>query len=824
MVYPEKFETKIGFDRIRELLAANCLSTLGQQMTEQMAVSSDRDIIVHQLTLTAEFQQILLFGEQFPSDNYHDPAEMLNKIRIEGTFPELDEVVALRRSQETIRKIINFFRNRKDDRYPELRELASGIVYYPFVNEAIDRIIDKEGVVRDSASPRLKEIRSDLASKNASAVKRLHAVLRQAQAEGIVDRDVTVAIRNGRGVIPVNASNKRGIKGFVHDESATGKTVFIEPADVVELNNEITELEHEERREIVRILIALADNLRPYIDDLEGNYEFMGEIDFIRAKALFGHRLDSIMPSVAAEPHIRWVNARHPLLMIAFAKTQGREVVPLTIYLDKKERILVISGPNAGGKSVCLKTVAMIQYMLQCGMTVPVAEGTETGIFSNFFIDIGDEQSIENDLSTYSSHLINMKNMLRLADNGSLVLIDEFGTGTEPMIGGAIAEAILAELNKREVFGVITTHYTNLKHFATSQEGIINGAMAFDNHLMQPLFRLDQGKPGSSFAFEIAKKIGLPGEILADAASRAGEGNVDFDRNLKDIARDKRYWERKRDSIRQHEKRLEELIATYESHMGEIKSKQKEIISQAKNQAEEMLRDSNRVIENTIRTIKESQAEKERTKQVREELETFKDLVESTKEQNDVHVPKVPTLKESQANIVRRIGRKPVKPAQKPASEKLSVGDFVKIAGTESVGEIKEIRGKKFLVISKNATMTLTADMIEPVSGKDYKKLSAKQTQQPKLDWEMTTKRSQFHPEIDVRGMRTEEALQTVQDFIDTAMMIQYRHLRILHGKGNGILRQMIRQYLESTGAVKDARDEHVERGGAGITVIEMDF
>ena len=462
--------------------------------------------------------------------------------------------------------------------------------------------------------------------------------------------------------------------------------------------------------------------------------------------------------------------------------------------------------------------------MLQCGMTVPVAEGTEAGVFKDFFIDIGDEQSLENDLSTYSSHLINMKNMLKHAGDASLVLIDEFGTGTEPMIGGAIAEAILSELNKRGVFGVITTHYSNLKHFATSQEGISNGAMAFDNHLMQPLFRLDQGKPGSSFAFEIAKKIGLPGEILADAAARAGEGNVDFDRNLKDIARDKRYWEKKRESIRHHEKRLEELIASYESQMGEIKTKQKEIISEAKNKAEEMLRGSNRIIENTIRTIKESQAEKESTKQVRQELESFREQVESEKEQNEMPLPKVPPLRESQANIIKRITKKPEKTVVRPSKEKLAAGSFVKITGTQSVGEIKEIRGKKLQVISNSAIMTLTIDMIEPVSEKEYRTLSAKQAPVPKLDWSMTTKRSQFHPEIDVRGMRTEEALQVVQEFIDNAVMIQYRHLRILHGKGNGILRQMIRQYLESTGTVREARDERVENGGAGITVIEMDF
>ncbi len=607
MIYPDTYELKIGFDRIREQLNSACISPAGMRKVEAMHAVFDSSEVRTRLALTAEFQQILAYGEQFPSDNYNDPYATLEKLRVEGTFPELEEVVALRGSLDTIRRIIGFFKNRKDGRYPLLTEMTGKVLYYPFVSEAIDRIIDKEGKVRDSASPALKTIRAELASKSLAAVRKLHSVLRQAQADGIVDRDVTVAVRNGRGVIPVSASNKRGIRGFVHDESATGKTVFIEPAEVVELNNEITELEHQEKREIVRILTALADTIRPYIDDLEENCSFLAAIDFIRAKALFGNRLGCIMPSVADTPHIRWINVRHPLLTLSFARTAGREVVPLTITIDSGERILVISGPNAGGKSVCLKTVALVQYMLQCGMTIPAGEGTEAGIFGRFFIDIGDEQSLENDLSTYSSHLINMKQMLKHADETSLVMIDEFGTGTEPVLGGALAEAILAELNRRGSYGVITTHYTNLKHFATSQEGISNGAMAFDNQLMQPLFRLDQGKPGSSFAFEIAKKIGLPQEILADAATRAGEGNVDFDRNLREIARDKRYWEKKREAVRRHEKRLEELIATYEAQLGDIKTQKKEIIT-AKSKAEEMLRDSNRVIENTIRSIRESQA------------------------------------------------------------------------------------------------------------------------------------------------------------------------------------------------------------------------
>jgi DNA mismatch repair protein MutS2 len=825
MIYPDTYELKIGFDRIREQLNNLCLSPAGVRKAEAMNAAFDAGEVRARLALTAEFQQILAYGEQFPSDNYNDPYAMLEKLRVEGTFPELEEVVALRGSLDTIRRIIGFFRNRKDGRYPLLTELTGRVVFYPFVSEAIDRIIDKEGKVRDGASPALKTIRAELASKNLAAVRKLHSVLRQAQADGIIDRDVTVAIRNGRGVIPVSASNKRGIRGFVHDESATGKTVFIEPAEVVELNNEITELEHQEKREIVRILTALADTIRPYIDDLQENCSFLAEIDFIRAKAIFGNRLDCIMPAIASTPHIRWINARHPLLTLSFARTPGRVVVPLSVTLDSRRRILVISGPNAGGKSVCLKTVALVQYMLQCGMTIPVGEGTEAGIFGRFFIDIGDEQSLENDLSTYSSHLLNMKQMLRHADDRSLVMIDEFGTGTEPVLGGALAEAILAELNKRGAYGVITTHYTNLKHFATAQEGISNGAMAFDNQLMQPLFRLDQGKPGSSFAFEIAKKIGLPQEILSDAASRAGEGNVDFDRNLREIARDKRYWEKKREAVRRHEKRLEELIATYETQLGDIKTQKKEIITQAKSKAEEMLRDTNRMIENTIRTIREAQAEKEKTKEVREELDSFREHLDREEKKVEVPVAAKPRIDTPAESIVKRISAK--KETPQPVKKKkttLAPGDYVKIAGTDTVAQVTEIRGKKVQVISGSLKMNVDISMTEPVTDEEQKKAASAATKPQKIDWSLTARRNKFNPEIDVRGMRTEEALQVVQEFIDTALMIQYRNLRILHGKGNGILRQMIRQYLESTGAVKSSMDEHVERGGAGITLVELDI
>jgi DNA mismatch repair protein MutS2 len=627
MIYPENFENKTGFDRIRNLLIEKCLSPMGLEKVDAIEFIDDFDLLSEKLTATYEFQQILQFEDFFPSEHYYKISDCLNKIRIEGTFPEVQEVFDLKRSLETVKTILNFFRNKDASKYPVMRSICSPVKTYPYVLEAIDRIIDRRGVIKDNASSRLKEIRAELVGKSIQVTKRLNAILKHAQSEGIVDNDTSVSIRNGRGVIPVSAYDKRKIKGLIHDQSASGKTVFIEPEEIVEINNDIIELEYEEKREIVRILTAFADNVRPYIDDLVESNLFLGEIDFIRAKALLGNHLHSIKPVLTEKPYLSWRKAIHPLLSLTFEKAPGRKVIPLDIILDEKDRILLISGPNAGGKSVCLKTVGLLQYMLQCGLTIPVGEGSETGIFKNILIDIGDEQSIDNDLSTYSSHLINMKYFIKNGNEKTLVLIDEFGTGTEPMLGGSIAEAILGELNRKKVFGVITTHYTNLKHFASLTDGIVNGAMAFDNHLMQPLFQLTIGKPGSSFAFEIARKIGLPEDILAVASEKVGVKNINYDRHLKDIARDKRYWETKRQSIRQQEKRLEELMAEYETELSGAKTLRKEIIIKAKDEARNLLKESNRMIESTIRQIKESQAEKEKTRDVRQQLEDFKNAV-----------------------------------------------------------------------------------------------------------------------------------------------------------------------------------------------------
>jgi DNA mismatch repair protein MutS2 len=826
MIYPEEFETKTGFDRIRKLLKERCLSPMGEEHVDTVGFIDDYDALNHGLSVTFEFQQLLTFEDFFPSDNYYKISDCLNKIRREGTFPEVPEVFNMKRSLETVKSILGFFKTKGAVRYPVLQGMCSSVKMYPYVPEAIDRIIDKKGIIKDSASPRLKELRSELQAKSILVSKRLGAILKQAQADGIVEADTSASVRNGRGVIPVNAYDKRKIRGLIHDQSSSGKTVFIEPEEIVEINNDIIELEYEEKREIVRILTGFADNIRPYIDDLLETNDFLGEIDFIRSKALLGNHLQSIKPVLLDKPFLDWKKAVHPLLKLTFEKLRGRKVVPLDISLDEKNRILLISGPNAGGKSVCLKTVGLLQYMLQCGLTIPVAEGSETGIFRNILIDIGDEQSIDNDLSTYSSHLINMKYFLRHGDENTMVLIDEFGTGTEPMLGGAIAEAILAGLNRKKVFGVLTTHYTNLKHFASLTDGIVNGAMAFDNHMMQPLFQLTIGKPGSSFAFEIARKIGLPEDILAEAAGKAGVKNINYDRHLKDIARDKRYWEAKRDSIRKQEKRLEEIIAGYEAELSGARTLRKEIIAKAKDEAHQLLQESNRVIENTIRQIKESQAEKERTKDVRQVLEEFKTALNDEKPAPETgSEARAAELSARARKIDPGSGKVREKKEEKPLSDQpLKPGDPVRVTETLAAGEVIEIKDKMVQIETGNIRFFVKADKLERITRSELKKSLRSNMAVKENDPGLVQRNISFKPEIDIRGVRGEEAINQVRALIDDALIVQHRHLRVLHGKGNGILRQLIREYLATVDVVKSFRDENVEFGGSGITVIEMDF
>lgn len=634
MIYPQNFEQKIGFDQIRQLVKGKCLSTLGMERVDEMAFSDDYREIDRRLEQVMEFVSILQGEDDFPSQYFFDVRPSLKRIRVEGLYMDESELFDLRRSLETIRDVVRFLRQTDDEEdeeahspYPALYELAGEVMVFPMLIARINDILDKFGKVKDNASPELLRIRRELAATTGSISRSLNSILRTAQAEGYVEKDVTPTMRDGRLVIPVAPGMKRKIRGIVHDESATGKTVFIEPAEVVEANNRIRELEGEERREIIRILTDFSSVVRPHVPALLQSYEFLAEVDFIRAKALWGMETGSGKPSLEERQVVDWFDAVHPLLQISLAK-HGKKVVPLDIELTREQRILLISGPNAGGKSVCLKTVGLLQYMLQCGMPVSMNERSHAGVFRHIFIDIGDEQSIEDDLSTYSSHLTNMKNMMKYCDGQSLILIDEFGGGTEPQIGGAIAEAVLKRFNQKGTFGVITTHYQNLKHFAEDHEGAVNGAMLYDRHEMRALFQLQIGNPGSSFAVEIARKIGLPEDVIADASEIVGSEYIQSDKYLQDIVRDKRYWETKRQNIRRREKQMEETIARYERELEELDRSRKEILKKAKEDAGRLLEESNARIENTIRTIKEAQAEKERTREVRQDLADFRRQVE----------------------------------------------------------------------------------------------------------------------------------------------------------------------------------------------------
>ena len=646
MTYPQNFEEKIGFDKIRHFISERCLSTLGSERVNEMKFLTSCDTIERLLRETEEFTRILQSEDDFPADYFFDIRPSLQRVRIEGTFLDETELFNLRRSLETIRNIVGYFITEEGEEclYPHLQALATDVVVFPQLLTRIDQIIDKFGHIKDNASPELAQIRRELNHTLSGISRSLNIILRNAQNEGIVDKEVAPTLREGRLVIPVIPAHKRRIKGIVHDESASGKTVYIEPAEVVEANNRIRELEGEERREIMRILTLFTDELRPHLPDIAYSYEFLADIDFIRAKALFSLETNALLPHFEKCRQIEWYHAVHPLLYLALKK-QNKSVVPLDITLTPEQRILLISGPNAGGKSVCLKTTGLLQYMLQCGLLIPVYENSHAGIFDHIFIDIGDEQSIENDLSTYSSHLTNMKYFVKNCNEGTLLLIDEFGGGTEPQIGGAIAEVLLDRFNRKGAYGVITTHYQNLKQFAKDTPGIINGAMLYDRHMMQPLFKLSIGNPGSSFAIEIARKIGLPEDVIADASEKVGSDYIDMDKYLQDIVRDKRYWENKRQNIRQREKQLEELTRKYSDDLQEIEKERKRILKEAKQKAEQLIAESNARIENTIRTIKEAEAEKERTKAARQALHSFKDELSNDEENNDAISRKIAKIR-----------------------------------------------------------------------------------------------------------------------------------------------------------------------------------
>lgn len=818
MLYPEHIEQKIDFVTIRQLLKNKCISTLGQERVEGIRFSSDYEEVAYALNQTDEMLRIITTdADEIPVGGFYDMREALARIRVEGLFLDEAEVFDLRRSLEAVRSLVSFIAKHEEDEYPYLHELIRGLETFPEIIRQIDKILDKFGKIKDNASPDLARIRKDILQVQSSVSRTLNAILKQAQADGYVEKDTAPSMRDGRLVIPVSPSYKRKIGGIVHDESATGKTVYIEPAQVVEANNRIRELENEERREVMRILIEFSNFLRPYTEQILDSQSFLGTIDFLRAKALFAVEIQAIKPRLEDVCQLDWVKAKHPLLYLSLLK-QGKSIVPLDIRLNEKQRILLISGPNAGGKSVCLKTVVLLQYMLQCGLLIPVHDSSSVGLFERIFIDIGDEQSIENDLSTYSSHLLNMKFFIRNSNAKTLLLIDEFGTGTEPQIGGAIAEATLERFNNNKAFGVITTHYTNLKHYAEEAEGIVNGAMLYDRQHLQPLFQLAIGRPGSSFAVEIARKIGLPEDLIAEAAEKVGAEHLDFDKHLQDIVRDKRYWENKRQQIRIKEKRLEEVLNQYENELNTINKQRKEIISQAKNEAQGLLADTNAKIENTIRQIKEAKAEKERTQAARKNLEQFKEKV--LQEDDKLLINK----KIDSKKIKKQQSKNKAQSIEKEDISTLKVGDNVRIKGQTATGTVIELSGNQAVIAFGQLKSTSKISKLEKVSNNQLKKESRKYESLGRSTQEDVRQRKlTFKSEIDVRGMRGDEALQAVTYFIDDAIMVGTASVRILHGTGTGALRQMIRQYLNTIPGVRSFRDEHVQFGGTGITIVDFE-
>ena len=822
MLYPDHFEQKIAFTTIRQLLKDKCVSTLGEEKVDEIQFSSDYTDVMRLLSQTDEMLRVLTTdADELPIGDFYDVRPALSRVRVEGLFLDELEVFDLRRALEAVRLLVAFLTKHEAEVYPHLHELVSDVETFPLIVNRIDAILNKFGKIKDNASPELARIRKDIFQVQSGISRTLNSILRQAQADGYVEKDVAPTMREGRLVIPVSPAFKRKVNGIVHDESATGKTVFIEPQQVVEANNRVRELEGEERREVMRILVDFTNFVRPYTESIFSSQYFLGQIDFLRAKALFGIDIKAIKPRVDDCCQLEWAKAVHPLLFLSLKK-QGKEIVPLDITLNEKQRILLISGPNAGGKSVCLKTVVLLQYMLQCGLLVPLHDSSRAGIYERLFIDIGDEQSIENDLSTYSSHLLNMKFFIKNSNPKTLLLIDEFGTGTEPMIGGAIAEATLERFNQNLAFGVITTHYTNLKHYAEDAEGIVNGAMLYDRQHLQPLFQLSIGNPGSSFAVEIARKIGLPEDLIAEAAEKVGAEHLDYDKHLQDIVRDKRYWENKRQQIRQKEKRLEETLAKYEEEMAGMDKQRKEITNKAKDEARNLLNEANAKIENTIRQIKEADAEKVRTQAVRKELDDFKKKInhEQTPKSPKGDFGNVPTPK-----FKSKVAQKTITASEREAEKsELKIGSNVRMKGQTATGTIIEMQDKQALVAFGNLKSTVKLNRLEVISNNQLKKEARKyESLGNTATDEVRQRKLTFQSEIDVRGMRGDEALQAVMYFIDDAVMVGVVSVRILHGTGTGALRQMIRQYLGTTHGIRTYRDEHIQFGGAGVTVVEFE-
>ncbi len=809
MIYPDNYEAKTGFDRIRAMLENLCYSPSAKELTGKMAFSDDHGRISGLLGQAAEMKYILQFIGNFPSQDYYDLTDELVRLKLPGTFAEPETLSELKLSLITITDIIRFLQKLEHQDYPFLKALTPSGYPDPEIIRMIDSIIDDKSEIRDRASDKLSGIRSNIQTRIKGADRRINQILGTARKEGVAADDAELTIRNGRMVIPVAASNKRRLSGYIHDTSSTGQTVFIEPAEVFEINNEIQNLRIEEKQEIISILITFANNLRPHIEGLLGFYSFLGEIDFIRAKASLAIKMAAVKPRLNNVPLIRWQKSVHPILKVNLT-LQGKEMVPLDLELNNEQRILIISGPNAGGKSVCLKTAGLLQYMLQCGLLIPVGEDSEAGVFSRIFLEIGDEQSLDNDLSTYSSHLIHIRYLLENAGNDSLFLIDEFGAGTEPQLGGAMAEASLEKLSASGSFGIVTTHYTNLKLMAGKHAGIVNGAMLYDTRAMTPLFRLSIGKPGSSFAFEIARKIGFPSDVLESATSKISSTQLDFEKQLAQLEVDKKAIEQKTTDLRVADETLASLVSRYESLLGNLESRKNEILKEARNKARQIIDGSNRLVENTIRSIKEQNAEKEATRKLREELaETGKELLKEADDDLPLETAPPTTVIDPE-------------PDTRPSAP-LKQGSYVKMPGQDTIGKIEEIKGKQATVLFGSLRIKTRTEGLIAASNAEIRTWEANQKfSKPSVSvfHQLNDKMADFRMSIDIRGKKADEAQEIIARYIDQAILLRVHEVRILHGKGDGILRSILHSILRDVPEVARYEDESLERGGHGVTLV----
>ncbi len=811
MVYPQNIEQKLGFDKIRELIAEQCISSLGRAFVDKIRFSDDFKTIDRLIRQVAEFKLLLQTETGFPEQNYTDVSEALARAAIEGAFVSEEQFFEIKLSLRTIQQIIHFFKTKEEHIFPELKTLVNNSLPinetettktdWSVIISQIDKIIDEKGRVRDSASPELMDIRRRLISEQSELRKTLDRILRTARNSGWIGDEMSLTIRDGRMVIPILSEHKRKLKGFVHDESATGQMAFIEPAEVLEANNEIRELEYKEKREIFKILEKLTTFIRPHIPALKKAYLFLGIIDFIKAKAKLAIEMEATAPLLVETQTIEWYVAKHPLLHLSLKK-QNKSVVPLSLSLDKEKRILLVSGPNAGGKSVMLKTIGLLQYMVQCGLLVPLSPDSKMGVFKNIFIDIGDEQSLENDLSTYSSHLTNMKYFVNFSNKFTLFLIDEFGTGTEPSLGGAIAESILEQLLKSNAFGVVNTHYTNLKVFADKQKGTLNGAMKFDAEHLEPLYALEVGKPGSSFALEVAQKIGLSKQIVDNAKKKLGTQQIDFEKLIKELEIERKVFSEKNQEFIEKNRKLTQTLEQYQSLKDFLENEKKKILNEAKTQAKELLKETNRKIENTIREIKEEKAEKDITKLLRQDLNEF--------EEKQLKIQKVEDKKPNKEELWEK------------SSGEIQVNDYVRIIGQSAIGQVLAVKGKDIEIAIGELKTNIKLGRLEKMSKKEFKEATKESIKPKVMGIDMNEKMANFSFNLDLRGKRSEEALGEVDNLMNDAIMLGYPELRIVHGKGDGILRKLIRQHLKNYKQVASMNDEHADRGGQGVTIVKM--